>query len=770
VSRQAPARRAVATLLTTGLVMVAGLLMVTPSPAAPGDGAPPRQIHPLLSIDRLYRLPWIIGSQPKSPQWAPDGRRLAFLWNDEGTNFYDVWVTDLDGAQPLRVTTMPRPPASAEPGMDIDRLSQVDQAERDPGVSAVIWAPDARHLIFNFHGRLFQVLPGQAPQPLTEAGPVAADAAAAPRGRQIAYLCDGALWVLRWRGAAPTATRIYAPADHGIEVESFSWSADGTRLAFVEADARAVPVRGIPDYLAAETRLVPVKRPFPGEPAESRRVGVIAAAGGAVQWAELGGDPQDPLFGVNWSPDGRRLLVDKSDLYIKDRRLLLVDAATGSSSLLHREVDPLNVTAEWWSDWAPDSRGVYFISDRDNDYHVYYAALAGGEVKRITAGDWAVFSATLSPRAHALFVVTNQGRPEERQLYRVPLTGGPPLRVTAAAGTHLALPSPDGRHIADLFSNDVTPPDLYLQSAVPAPGAAAAAAAAAGGQLAAGAVRRVTHSPLPEFDRYRWVAAKYVTFNNVDDGTLLHARLTLPPDFDPLKHYPAILGSVYSNTVHNEWGGRIYHPTWGIDQFLAQQGYVIMNVDISGSSGYGKRFRQRIREDYGGVDVEDLYSGVRYLVGQGYVDAHRVGIWGSSYGGLLATTSLFAKPGVYQAGVAGAPATSLFHAQTGEMRTMMAPQDHQVEYAKASAFLKSGGLAGHLLIIHGMRDDTVLFKDSVTLQQRLILQGKNVDFVMLPNAPHGWDTEGLAQTRFAYHKLYEYFDRYLGAADAGGTQ
>jgi dipeptidyl-peptidase-4 len=62
-----------------------------------------------------------------------------------------------------------------------------------------------------------------------------------------------------------------------------------------------------------------------------------------------------------------------------------------------------------------------------------------------------------------------------------------------------------------------------------------------------------------------------------------------------------------------------------------------------------------------------------------------------------------------------------------------------------------------------MRDDTVLFKDSVTLEQRLILQGNDVDFVMLPNAPHGWDTEGLAQTRFAYHKLFDYFERYLGA-------
>jgi dipeptidyl-peptidase 4 len=128
--------------------------------------------------------------------------------------------------------------------------------------------------------------------------------------------------------------------------------------------------------------------------------------------------------------------------------------------------------------------------------------------------------------------------------------------------------------------------------------------------------------------------------------------------------------------------------------------------------------------------------------------------------------SLFKKPGVYRAGVAGAPATSLFHAETGEMRTMMAPQDHAMQYTDSSAFLRSGALQDHLMIIHGMKDDVVLFKDSITLTQRLILQGNDVDLVVLPASPHGWDMEGLAQTRFAYRKLVEYFRRYL---DEGPT-
>ena len=119
----------------------------------------------------------------------------------------------------------------------------------------------------------------------------------------------------------------------------------------------------------------------------------------------------------------------------------------------------------------------------------------------------------------------------------------------------------------------------------------------------------------------------------------------------------------------------------------------------------------------------------------------------------------------YAAGVAGAPATNVLHAMTGEMQTMMAPKDHTAQYEKSSPYLRSGELKGHLMLIHGMRDGIVLYKDTLTLSERLILQGKDVDLVTLPNAPHGWDTEGLVQTRYAFRRLVEHFERYLGAAE-----
>jgi len=170
-----------------------------------------------------------------------------------------------------------------------------------------------------------------------------------------------------------------------------------------------------------------------------------------------------------------------------------------------------------------------------------------------------------------------------------------------------------------------------------------------------------------------------------------------------------------------------------------------------------------MQRDYGGIDVEDIYSGVQYLEGLGYVDMQRVGLWGSSYGGLMTSMSLFRYPGVYAAGVAGAPATNVWHAMTGEMRVMDRPQDYPEAYADASPFTHVAGLRDPLMIVHGMRDSIVLFKDSLVLLEHAMLHGRGhlIELVPLPNAPHGWDTVELYQTRYAFRKMVDFFGRHL---------
>jgi dipeptidyl-peptidase-4 len=674
------------------------------------------------SLDRLYSLPRIIGTAPVSPTWSPDSRKLAFLWNDSGYDFRDVFVVDVDAPTPFRLTHLsPTSPPR----------------EGDPGVADVVWNPEGVRILFRLGSELFLVSSaGGTPERVAEGS----QGRFSPNGRYLAYLRRGDLFL---RESDAIERPLVSDPRPEVFVESFEWSLDGQTIAFVEKDESRVPLRGIPDYLAQpEVELVPVRRPYPGEEPASVRLGVVGVGEGA-RFFDLGGTPVDPIVSYRWSRNGS-LLVDTSDLYVKKRRILVVEPGSGTVREIHREEEPENVTAYWQADWAPDGRAIYFLSDRDEDYHVYRLPLEGGAPSRITSGGFAVSQFAVTPIA--LAVVANSPRPEDRQVFRVGLEGGEPVRVSLENGTHTPFVSPDGRFAASLFSSDGMPPELFLTSLQSDRG---------------GAETRVTRSPLPEFDALSWVSPEYVSFESHVDGATIHGRLQVPAGLDRTKKHPAIVGSIYFNTVRNQWGGRNAHPLWGLERHLLEKGYVLFNIDVRGSWGRGKTFRRGIGKNYGGIDVEDIESGVRYLSRLPFVDSDRIGIWGSSYGGLLTCMSLFTRPELFRAGVAGAPATNVFHATTGEMRVMMAPRDEAAAYEAASAYTRAEGLEDPLLLIHGMRDRTVLYQDSVFLVDRLMRLGKNVDFVSLPDAGHGWDLEELHETRFAFRKLVEFFDLHL---------
>ena len=396
-----------------------------PRIAAATDGAEGR-----LTLDRLYSLPRIIGTAPTGVAWSPDSARVAFLWNDEGANFRDVWIADVSGGPPTRITRFPRP-AVVEAGTDVTAIRSNQLAELAGGVAAVTWFPDSEHLLVTFRGELFRVAPGSAPEAL---GLESRQAGFSPDGRFLSLLMQGDIWLARLADGRPgQATRLTTLAGAATGVARYTWSPDGQVLAVMVRDSSQVATVAIPDYLGEATAVREVRRPFPGgEPGRLRLI-VVDVATGTPRPMLLGEDDRDLIFSLAWSADSQRLLVDKSDLYVKDRRLLSVDAANGAATLMYREEEPENVMAFWSAAWAPDG-GVYFTSDRDDFYHLYHLTEAGRAPAAVTGGDWAVerFQVT----GNGLFVVTNGEHPSERHIYRVPADGGQPVRLSMRAGTH----------------------------------------------------------------------------------------------------------------------------------------------------------------------------------------------------------------------------------------------------------------------------------------------------------------------------------------------
>jgi dipeptidyl-peptidase-4 len=310
--------------------------------------------------------------------------------------------------------------------------------------------------------------------------------------------------------------------------------------------------------------------------------------------------------------------------------------------------------------------------------------------------------------------------------------------MTTLAGTHAPVPSPDGRHLATIWTDDVTPPELMVTSR---------------GETAE---RRITTSPLPGFSRHAWVRARYATFTNAVDGFVVHARILEPPTRDPSRRYPVIFGPVYSNTVRNRWNGL----AGTLQQFLVQQGYIVVQVDVRGSVGYGRAFREAFLMDYGGKDLDDLQAVVDGLKAVPYVDGRRLGIWGSSYGGLLSVYALLKRPGVFAAGVAGAPAVDPHAFGPDDVAITRTPASHPEAFVRGSALHLGDDLRDPLLIIHGLMDDVVPFRTTMALAERLMLLGKDFDVATAPGATHAW-TAREHYARYFYRKLVQFFDRHL---------
>jgi dipeptidyl-peptidase-4 len=342
-------------------------------------------------------------------------------------------------------------------------------------------------------------------------------------------------------------------------------------------------------------------------------------------------------------------------------------------------------------------------------------------------------------RDHSVIFTATKPGPYERQVYRVPGEAAVPLPLTTRPGVHVPTVSPDGRRLASLWSDDVTPTELLVLETRPG-----------------GSEYQVTTSPPAEFARSKWASPRYETFRNAADGFVVHARITEPPSLDRTKKHPVIFSGVYSNTVRNRWGG----VPGTLGQFLVQHGYIVVQVDVRGSVGYGRAFREAFLMDYGGKDLDDLQAVADGLKRLPYVDGTRMGIWGSSYGGLLTVYTLLKRPGLFVAGVAGAPAVDPMAFGPDDVAITRSPKTNPDAFVRGSALSLGENLRDHLLIIHGLMDDVVPFRTTMALAERLMLLGKDFDLATAPAATHAWSSREHYALYF-YRKLADYFDRHL---------
>ncbi|MXW26700.1 MAG: S9 family peptidase, partial [Dehalococcoidia bacterium] len=518
--------------------------------------------------------------------------------------------------------------------------------------------------------------------------------------------------------------------------DGFWWSPDRSHIAFVEVDARHIPdypiVHQGQDALDTEHH----RYPFAGAPNARVRLGVVAADGGEPVWMDLGDEDDIYLPRVVWRPDGMLagVVLNRAQTEL---RLHLFDAETGAvaRTLVQRSEPWLNLgdfrfleTGELL--WSSERTGFRHLELYDRDLN---------ESRRLTSGEWVVTRIVEvdEERRTVFFSGTREGA-VERHLYRVGLDGGEVERLTSEPGVHGCAVSPDGATFVDTFSSREHAAVTTLRRTD-------------GGNVLA------TLFEEPEMTATgQGLRAPELRVMAAADGTPMFGALYRPEGEGPHPLVVSVYGGPHAQRVLDDWALTVDLRA----QYLAQAGFAVLAVDNRGSANRGLAFEAHLHRRMGTVEVDDQVAAVEQLVAEGLADSERVGIYGWSYGGYMTCLCLMRAPEVFHVGVSGAPVVDWDGYDTGYTeRYMSTPQDNAEGYREGAVTTHVEGLAGKLLLVHGMVDENVHFRHTARLITALTAAQKPYDIQIFPEERHmPRDAAGL---EYMERRLLSYFEEHL---------
>jgi dipeptidyl-peptidase-4 len=221
------------------------------------------------------------------------------------------------------------------------------------------------------------------------------------------------------------------------------------------------------------------------------------------------------------------------------------------------------------------------------------------------------------------------------------------------------------------------------------------------------------------------------------NGEELNLWMIKPNDFDPNKKYPLLMfqySGPGSQEVTNRWSDErtLWHKS------IANKGYIIACVDGRGTGFKGAAFKKATYMNLAKLEAIDQIDSARKLGELPFVDAERIGIWGWSFGGLMAAHCLLTGNDVFSMAIAVAPVTNWrFYDTIYTERFMRTPQENPEGYDLNSPINYADQLEGKFLIIHGSGDDNVHVQNTMRMVEALVQADKQFDWMIYPDRNHG---------------------------------
>ncbi|MDR0970150.1 MAG: S9 family peptidase [Lentimicrobiaceae bacterium] len=507
--------------------------------------------------------------------------------------------------------------------------------------------------------------------------------------------------------------------------KAFFWSPDSKKIAYYRFDESLVKEFQMEYFTGLYPEWYKFKYPKAGE--DNSRIEIYAydLASAKATKIDIGTETDIYVPRVKWTEDPNVLSLQRMNRLQNHLEILFADAATGATKVIYEEQNQYYIDVIDAILFLPENDFV-INSEKDGYNHLYLYDKNGKLLRQLTQGNWDVTNIYgYSQVQKAVFYQSAEKTPLDRQIYKVDLKGKK-KEIVGIAGTNNATFSTNFNYFINTNTTANTPHRITVNQAD-------------------GKEIRVLEDNAAVVEKLKNYAISPKTFFTIShpdivlpngENVTLNAWKILPPDFDENKKYP-VLFHVYSGpgsqTVQNAWGWNDYF--W--EQMLAQKGIIVVSVDNRGTGARGEIFKKMTYKELGKYETEDMISAAKYLAELPYIDAERIGIFGWSYGGFMATSAITKGADYFSTAVAVAPVTNWrYYDNIYTERFMQRPQENAAGYDDNSPINHVDKLKGNYLLVHGSADDNVHYQNTMELIKALVGADKQFELMIYPDKNH----------------------------------
>ncbi len=529
--------------------------------------------------------------------------------------------------------------------------------------------------------------------------------------------------------------------------KGFTWSPNSDKIAFYRFDESKVKEFEMTMFGKLYPSTTKFKYPKAGEANSTINILVYDLRSELNAEMEIGKEADIYIPRMQFTKDNNTLAIQRLNRLQNKLEILLANTSTGKSNVIYTEENKFYVDITDNLTFLNDNKTFIITSERNGFNHLYQYDLKGKLVKQITNGNFDVDGFYgIDEKTKTIFYSSpefmlgkiSSNLSAERFVYSIGLNGKNKKNLTPKHGWNSPTFNSSLSFFLNTYSNINTPPIYTINTA-------------------AGNVLRVLENNeklTNKLANYIVSKAELMSIKN-EVGDDLNAFIIKPENFDATKKYPVIMYA-YNGPGHqlavDRWMGSNYYYY----QVLANKGYIIFCADGRGTGFKGEAFKKCTYLNLGKLEIEDQIYLAKSLGKLSYVDAARIGFWGWSFGGYMASLAISKGAEVFKSTIAVAPVTNWrFYDNIYTERYMRTPQENGKNYDDNSPINHVEKIKGNYLIIHGTADDNVHFQNTVEMLDAMIKKNVKYDSEFYPNKNHGISG---GKTRFhLYDKMLNFW-------------